>query len=99
MLAADQSYRPAAATNNFCWSCGVPDPGSDTCAACGVSSRPKPVSRSALIGATASIRQRLRSRSGLVVAESATSALLAFPDGSVSEASREKLGDLARAKK
>ena len=99
MLAANQTHRPAAATNNFCWSCGVSDPGSDTCGACGVSSRPKRVSRSALIGATASIRQRLRSRSGLVVAESATSALLAFPDGSVSEASREKLGDLARAKK
>lgn len=98
MLATDEIDRPAAVTDNFCWSCGVTDPSGDPCGACGVSARPRWVSRSKLIGSTASIRQKLRTRAGLVVAETTSSALLAFPDASVGEAPKEKLIDVGSAR-
>jgi hypothetical protein len=91
MLAADQTDRAEATAPTFCWSCGVPDPGGDPCAACGASTRPKTLSRSELIGATASVRQKLKNRSGIVVAETPTSTLIALPDASVTEAPKEKL--------
>lgn len=99
MLAADQTDHRTAATDSFCWSCGVPDPIGDSCGSCGATARPRPVPRSELIGATATIRQRLRNRSGIVVAETPTSALLAFPDASVSEAPKEKLNAIGKVKK
>lgn len=98
MLVADQTDRRIDATTSFCWSCGIPDPGEGLCGACEVTAQPRRVARSELIGATATIRQRLRNRSGLVVAETATSALLAFPDASVAEAPREKIIDLVGAR-
>jgi hypothetical protein len=97
MLTADDLDRHTAAPEGFCWSCGVPDPGTDTCASCGVSTRPRPAPHSGLIGATASVRQRLRTRTGLVVGETPASVLLALPDAGVTEVSRDKLGDLAAA--
>lgn len=95
MLAADQTDRGEAIAASFCWSCGVPDSGGDPCATCGAPTRPGALSRSELIGATASVRQKLRSRSGIVVAETSTSALLALPDASVTEVPREKLAGIA----
>lgn len=98
MLTADQTDRPSVVTDSFCWSCGVPDPDSDPCPSCGAPPRPRPVAHSEMIGATASIRQRLRNRCGIVVAESPTSALLAFEDATVAEAPKEKLSDIVNAK-
>jgi hypothetical protein len=97
MLAADQTDRGETIAASFCWSCGVRDPGGDPCATCGASTRPKILSRSELIGATAIVRHKLRNRSGLVVAETPTSTLLALPDASVTETPREKLTSIASA--
>lgn len=97
MLAADQTNRDATTTASFCWSCGVQDPGGDLCASCGAPPRPRTLSRSELIGATASVRHKLRNRSGIVVAETPTSTLLALPDASVTEAPRERLTGIANA--
>jgi hypothetical protein len=73
----------------------MPDPGGGGCRSCGASSRPNPILRSELIGATASVRQKLRTRSGIVVAETPTSALLALADASVLEVPKEKLTGIA----
>ena len=97
MLAARRTDLVGSTTDNFCWSCGVPDPGGDPCATCGAASQPRPLSRSGLIGATASVRQKLRSRSGIVVAETPTSALLAMADASVTETPKQKLTTAASA--
>jgi hypothetical protein len=97
MLAADQIYRRTVATDSFCWSCGTPAPGGDTCDACGVSAGLKAVDRSELVGATGSVRLKLRSRSGIIVAENPTSVLFALPDASVTETARSKLTGLVNA--
>jgi hypothetical protein len=97
MLAADRTDRVGSTTANFCWSCGVSDPGGDPCTTCGSAPRPRLLSRSDLIGATANVRQKLRNRFGIVVAETPASALLALADASVTEAPKEKLAGITSA--
>ncbi|MEX0754984.1 MAG: hypothetical protein WD556_07695 [Actinomycetota bacterium] len=96
MLSTDQADHRGIASTGFCWSCGIPDPVSDPCEACGLSARPKPLARFELVGATAYINQRLKSRSGIVVAETPSSAVLAFADATHIEVPRNKLKGVSK---
>jgi hypothetical protein len=97
MLAAERTDRDTTTSASFCWSCGVPDPGGDPCTECGAPALPKELSGSELIGSSASVRQKLRNRSGIVVAETPASALLALTDATVTEAPRGKLTGITSA--